>query len=97
MTQYRDLPKLLPEPLKRVQHRLVMAKLILTIQSLDEKPFTVHDLAPLVGIGNRHLISRYLSFLCKEGYLSFLGKINYNKLSVYSRKEEIFTIFDKED
>lgn len=96
MTQYRDLPKLLPDPLKRVQHKLVMAKLILAIQSLEERPFTVHDIVPLVGIGNRWLISRYLSFLCREGYLSLYGKTNSNKLSIYSRKERIFSIFNGE-
>jgi len=94
MTQYRDLPNLLPDPLKRVQHRLVMAKLVLAIQSLSNDTFTIHDLIPLVRIGNRRLLSKYLLYLYREGYLSLAGKANYRRLSVYSRREKIFTVFD---
>jgi len=71
-----------------------MAKLVLAIQSLSNDTFTIHDLIPLVRIGNRRLLSKYLLYLYREGYLSLVGKANYRRLSVYSREEKIFTVFD---
>jgi len=94
MTTFRELPTFLPEDLQKVERRIVVARMIQAIQHLDSEVFSAHDLINtpfLKKLTKVMVVARYLSLLCKMGYVELLFK-QHKGPSFYRRSPKILKI-----